>query len=999
MNSIKPPLIREHSCSEREVAARIMEELGRSGFAPTGGDPLKDALVSVFARYCEILIERLNRVPESHYQAFVSMLGATPAPAVPARVALTFKAIESAQSFAAIVPKSTQVSAPAENGSGLVLFETSKDLLLVQAEVLRAVAVDTQRLAYADVSSMVSPACAGGFAHTSLFANAIPMDRALHIGQPTIIGLPGLTQLRLKIDLDYAGELSPDTEIEWGIQSETGFFLLKPELDTTGGLTRSGELVFAPPEKWPSRTIDTQTLPWLTCRLRQCDTSQFAVNPATTHLISITRIELAAYASVTATPIEKAFHSGIPLDVSRDFFPLGERPRFGDVFYAFSESFAAGGTQVNLVIKLTNPAGAQDSPIPVVSNKGNPQLRWECHTARGWVTLDCVDSTRALTQDGTLTFSVPGDAAPATINGAKGGCIRARVVGGYYAADDQPAKNEPLSPMVPPSIAEIKLTSNKEFGPVGPGYLMIESNFEYKKVDVAPVLPFVPFSLPEEQGIVLYLGVKIRGTKTPEAKLTGRTISFYAAPCNDGRRIFSRETRMPPVVAPRWQARGTTGWIECTVNDLTRGCQNPGIIEVRVPAGISLWNNSILDQKFFWLRIVWDAPEADQPPCLRRLLLNTVLASQTVRLENQLLGSSNGRPKQTFHTLHNPIIGEVTLEVREPGGQADMRSETWRDEESQYSLGSMKISTLPLNETWVSWSEVEEFSASGSQSRHYIVDRLKGGIRFGDGRNGRIPPPGANNIRLREYHAGGGSHGNRPAGTISRLHTTIPYVESVTNHEPATGGQDMEDLNSRAQGAAAHLRHRDRAVCIDDYADLARKASPQVAYAKCISAQDVVCDPLGGKIKPGVVSVIIVPHGNCKESRPRPSFELVKNVKTFLDARRPIGVDLVIAGPEYVAINVWVEISWKADHSTAKAVVECEKRLASFLHPLTGGSNGDGWQLGQLPHASDIYPLLGTIEGLDYIRKLELRSDEERPGLLSAETFLICSGNHEIRVC
>jgi hypothetical protein len=973
-----------------------MKKLEQGGFAPPGADPFKDAVVNVFARYCEILIERLNQVPQSHHQAFVSMLGATPVPAVPARVALTFKAIQSTQNFAAIVPKSTQVSAPAENESGLVLFETSKDLPLVQAELSRAVAVDMRRLIYADVDSIVSPASAAGFARASFFTNALPMERALHIGQPAVIGLPDLTQLRLKIDLDCAGALSPDTEMEWGIQSETGFILLRPELDTTVGLTRSGEMVFTPPETWPNRTIGAQTLPWLTCRLRQRDSVN---NPAKPNSISIARIELAAYASIKAAPIEKAFHGSIPLDVSRDFFPLGERPRFGDVFYAFSESFAAGGTQIDLAIKLTNPAGAQDSPLPVVSGKGNPQLRWECHTTRGWVTLDCVDGTRALTQDGALTFSVPGDAAPATINGAKGGCIRARVAGGYYAADDQLPKNEPLSPMAPPSIAEIKLTSNKEFGPAEPGYLMLECNFEYKKVDVAPVLPFVPFPLPEEQGIVLYLGVKIHGTKTPEAELTGRTISFYAVPCNDGRRIFSRETRTPPVAAPRWQARGTTGWIECTVNDLTQGCQNPGIIEVLVPTGISLWNNSILDQKFFWLRIVWDAPEADQPSCLQRLLLNTVLASQTVRLENQLLGSSNGRPKQTFHTLHNPIIGEVALEVREPGGQADKRSETWRDEESQYSLGSMKISTLPVSETWLPWSEVEEFSGSDSQSRHYIVDRLKGSIRFGDGRNGRIPPPGANNIRLREYHAGGGSHGNRPAGTITRLHTTIPYVESVTNHEPATGGQDMEDLNSRGQRASAQLRHRDRAICTDDYADLARKASPQVEYAKCIAAQNVLCDPLGGGIKPGVVSVIIVPHGNYKELRPQPSFELIKNVKAFLDARRPTGVDLVVAGPEYVAISVVVAISWNADHPMAGAVLECEKRLTDFLHPLTGGPDGHGWQLGQLPHASDIYPLLGTIEGLDYIRNLELRSDEERAGLLSGETFLICSGKHEISLC
>jgi predicted phage baseplate assembly protein len=369
-----------------------------------------------------------------------------------------------------------------------------------------------------------------------------------------------------------------------------------------------------------------------------------------------------------------------------------------------------------------------------------------------------------------------------------------------------------------------------------------------------------------------------------------------------------------------------------------------------------------------------------------------------MRLENELLGSSNGRLGQVFQALHNPIIGPLTLEVREPGEKENDPVEIVLNKGSQHGAGSFKMSA-PAAEAWIRWREVDDFSDSDSHSRDFIVDRLTGSIRFGDGRNGRIPPSGANNIRLREYHAGGGRHGNRPAGTITRLHTTIPYVESVFNHEPAAGGQDKEDPDSLNLRATTQIRHRDRAVCIDDYADLARKASPEVAYAHCVAARDLLDDPLEREVKPGVVSVIIVPHANGKEPCPQPSFELVQNVKTFLDVRRPIGVDVIVLGPEYVTVSAVVEISWMTDHSTAGALAECEKRLTDFLHPLTGGPDGHGWQFGQQPHASDLYPLLGAIEGLDYIRALELRSDEERPGLLSTGTFLICSGKHEIRLC
>lgn len=997
MSIVKSPLIREESCSEREIAARVTDQLEEHGFAPAGVDPLKDALVNVFARYCGILIERLNRVPESHHQAFLSMLGAVPAPAVPARVPLSFKAVESTQNFTAIVPKSTQVSASAENGSGPVVFETSKDLPLVRAALTRAVAVDTQRLIHADVSSMVS--AASGVSQSFLLTGATPMERTMHIGQRAIIGLPGLTWLRLKIDLDHIGQRPAGTGIEWGIPSETGFILLKPELDTTGGLTHSGELAFIPPENWPGWRIGSETLPWLTCRLRPGTTSQFAPESARRHSISITRIELSAYAGTTGTSVEGAYHGGIPLDVSRDFFPLGERPRFGEVFYVHSASFAAVRARIVIDIKLTNPAGSKDSPIPAVSSKGNPQLRWESHTTRGWASLDCADGTLSLTQDGKLDFLVPADAIPATINGVKGGWVRARLIGGHYAGD-QPPGNNMFPPLNPPSIAAMLLTSFSEFGPAFPEYLVVESNLEYRKIDPLLAQPFDPFPDPAEQGLMLYLGLTARSA----ADLAGQTITLYATPSNGDRRVFCRDSMVDTAIAPRWQACGTTGWRECAViNDLTQGLSSLGTIEVRVPEELSKWHESVLDrqQKFFWLRLVWDnqKTEADRLPYPRRLLLNTVLASQTMRLQNELLGSSNGRPGQVFHTLHTPIIGELILEIRESGGKADKQLGAGPNEESRYRFGSTKTSSLPVNEPWVRWSGVENFFASDPHSRHYILDRLTGSIRFGDGRNGRIPPSGANNIRLREYRAGGGRRGNRPAGTITQLHTTIPYVESVTNHEPAAGGQDKEDLISLSQGAIARLRHRDRAVCIDDYADLARKASPDVAYAKCIDARDLLRDPVERETETGAVSLIVVPHGDNNEPRPQPTFELVKNVKAFLDFRRPIGVDLIVLGPEYVSIDIQAEVVWAAGHSAADAAAECEKQLSRFLHPVTGGLDGRGWQLGQQPHASDIYPLLGTIEGLDHIRALELRSREERPGLLSAGTFLICSGEHQIRLC
>lgn len=1026
MNIMQPPLIREELRQEAELAAEVGRKLAARDFAPPGGDPMMDALVHVFARYCELLVERLNRVPQSYHESFLRMLGATPSPAIPARVPLSFTPVKSTQGLTAIVPRSTQVSAQAEDEPGsadsLVLFETIKDLVLVQAELKRAIAVDTWRLTCFAVDGILSTETLGPPAGQASPANAAPLERVMYISQPAIIGAPKLTRFSVKLELDRSASLPQGWEIEWGIPSGTAFVPLAPELDSTANLTQSGELIFLPPEKWSAQTIASETSPWLACRLRVPDDpgppvpSSFVLDQNKAYTALINRIEVSGYRNLDAVPLSSAFNNGIPLDISRDFFPLGERPRFGDVFYVLSEIFAVPGTKAVLHIKLTNPFDAIDSPIPPVSKRGNPTLRWEGHTARGWVALNYTDSTFSLTQHGIVEFHVPTDATPAIINGTGGGWVRARLVNGNYAAEEASTPNAGLSPIHPPAIEVMRLTSTQEVGPMLPECSIVESDLVYRKKNLA--VPFNPFPIPAEKGFMLYLALSApRGASA----LNGQVLSVYSVPREGGRRVFrQKDISSKGGAIPSWQARTADGgWRDCKIKDATRGLRSPGIIEIEMPEDVSKWQDSAVDpdRQFFWLRTVWRTWDANQLPCPvnlvpQRLLLNTVPASQTLRLVDELLGSSNGRPKQVFHTLHLPIIGGVTLQVREPvigtDGQAGRGAETARSD-----FGSINIPRVSANEEWISWSEVADFSNSDSHSCHYVLDRLKGSVRFGDGISGRIPPSSANNIRMHEYHTGGGKRGNRPAASVTELHTTIPYLASVVNHLPAAGGQDQEDLDSLSCGAATFLRHRDRAVSIDDYADLACKASPEVARAKCMPA----CDVQGGhgdqgdqsgleyEARPGSICVIVVPKNGGERSslhdgmRPQPSFELLKNVKEFLDHRKPVGIDLTLLGPEYVSIGITVELAWVSDRPSALALTNVETRLNQFLHPITGGPRGFGWDFGQRPHVSDFYPLLGALEGLDYIRSLELHFGEERPGLLASGAFLICPGKHEIRLC
>lgn len=93
------------------------------------------ALIKIFARYCEIIIERLNKVPEKNFLAFLDLLGASRLPPQPARVPLTFT-LSDKSTVDAVVPKGTQVAAQLAAGEKQpAIFETENEVVVTAAKL------------------------------------------------------------------------------------------------------------------------------------------------------------------------------------------------------------------------------------------------------------------------------------------------------------------------------------------------------------------------------------------------------------------------------------------------------------------------------------------------------------------------------------------------------------------------------------------------------------------------------------------------------------------------------------------------------------------------------------------------------------------------------------------------------------------------------------------------------------------------------------------------
>jgi len=458
--------------------------------------------------------------------------------------------------------------------------------------------------------------------------------------------------------------------------------------------------------------------------------------------------------------------------------------------------------------------------------------------------------------------------------------------------------------------------------------------------------------------------------------------------------VYDPSTSTPPEPGPvRWEhyRTGTTSpdpqWTALAVTDGTDGLTRSGPIDFLVPADMTAipWIDPNLACR--WLRA--SATGRSGHPLLRGVALNTVLARHTVTTRDEVLGSSNGNAGQRFGSRHRPILEGERLEIRE-----------------RPAIGATADPT-----DWAPWTQVRDFYDSGPSDRHYVVDRQGGEVRFGDGRRGMIPPPGIRNLRLAEYRSGGGLVGNVPAGAIKTLVAEGRFIERVTNFLPAVGGADGEPQESLLERAPKALRHRDRAVTAEDFEDLARLASPQIARALCVPLLDLTKKPAsrppdrGSEEEvagAGWVSVIVVPFGS--ESAPLPDRVLLRQVEDHLRRHGTPGAHISVTGPLYLTIDVTLGIALESPSAQVRVTDALQALLSGFLHPLTG-RGGSGWPFGRVPQPSDIHALIATakIPGVAALDSVDIKlnvSDGTRPVDCAVDCvkatgrFLVCSGTH-----
>lgn len=250
----------------------------------------------------------------------------------------------------------------------------------------------------------------------------------------------------------------------------------------------------------------------------------------------------------------------------------------------------------------------------------------------------------------------------------------------------------------------------------------------------------------------------------------------------------------------------------------------------------------------------------------------------------EIIGSSDGSEGQRFRLARIPlIVDQLDLRVDEGAGA-------------------------------VLWQLRDSLLNSLSKDSHYIVRREKDDIalvEFGDGRHGRIPRRGRNNIRA-SYRIGGGRRGNVPALSISKAVSAIDNLKLVFNGEPATGGADAESSEEAVLRGPQRFRAQERAVTARDFEAHAKAFGVGKARARAAGWNriELFVAPVGG--------------GYATDT-------LKEDLRKYFEDKRIMTSILDIEDPQYINVCIQGSLQIDAYYFTEQVQQRVAKAIAELL--------------------------------------------------------------------
>lgn len=271
------------------------------------------------------------------------------------------------------------------------------------------------------------------------------------------------------------------------------------------------------------------------------------------------------------------------------------------------------------------------------------------------------------------------------------------------------------------------------------------------------------------------------------------------------------------------------------------------------------------------------------------------IVSDNATTNGELVGTSTGTPGMYFELGETPVV-DGSLEVYVQDGDVFSK--------------------------WTQVPHLLDYGPTDLVFSSYLDKDNIVSITFGDGVSGVIPTL-YSQIRVK-YTVGGGELGNVIPSTLTTIYyvpglnegqtTALKAVITVTNAGTAIGGSDPETTNQIRLSAPLSLRANNRAVTLQDYADLALGVS---GVGKANATASIYTS----------VTVYIAPSRSATDSDAQPGLDSVgattleydrikSDTEDYLSNKILLGTSVTISPPSYVDVVMTVQYTKLPQYTT-----------------------------------------------------------------------------------
>lgn len=302
-----------------------------------------------------------------------------------------------------------------------------------------------------------------------------------------------------------------------------------------------------------------------------------------------------------------------------------------------------------------------------------------------------------------------------------------------------------------------------------------------------------------------------------------------------------------------------------------------------------------------------------------------------------------------------------------------------------------------IREFYIKWQEVDNFDRSRPGDRHFVIDRVRHNICFGDGVNVRIPQNTEGPAFKTVVRCCDGARGNVPVGSVRDTLGRVAFLEKIHNPINAFGGRDMETVEEALRRGTVMVNSRSRLVSAADYEREVLNFSHGISDVRAVTG---VC--FDGTVQEGAVSIAVLMEDY--QDGPASFLGLRKSLKNHLLSRCELTVDpalLEIVQPLYVEVSVEAWIRTVEGDDRFEVQQSLVHMLTDYLNPV----KNDSLEIGSMVTESQIRLQLNREKGSALIRRIlivvryrdregfhetELRSLEGNPYMLAI------NGQHRI---